>query len=146
MVTRRATLLALQQTFGVGSTARGQGLAAAEFEALMADTERCGLVLTFAGLLADRKCLDDHAMLAHAWAARMVEGLSAAGVGMLSRRKIYHERCRVEGLLAVLDALVQRQTAVSASFLQLRRAIRAASSLMTITEKVVQCGQPRRSA
>jgi hypothetical protein len=32
---------------------------------------------------------------------------------VLSRRKINQERCRVEGLLAVLDALVQRQVAAS---------------------------------
>ena len=34
-------------------------------------------------------------------------------MGELSRRKINQERCRVEGLLAVLDALVQRQAAAS---------------------------------
>jgi hypothetical protein len=34
---------------------------------------------------------------------------------MLSRRKIHQERCRVEGLLAVLDALVQRQAAQDAA-------------------------------
>ena len=104
----RATVLReLTHAFGPG-TAR-QGLNAGEFQALIANAERGGLILTLAALLADRsRCLDDHSRLAYEWARSCVEAMRPVD-STASRRKLQRERCSVEGLLAVLDALVSRQ-------------------------------------
>jgi hypothetical protein len=104
---RAATLRKLQDVFGT----RDQRLELdhLDFEALITNAERSGLILTFAALVGDRsRCLDDHSRLAHEWARRAVDALgpmdSAAG-----HRWLQQERARVEGLVAVLDALVARE-------------------------------------
>ena len=103
---RAETLMQLQHVFGTGSVV---GLRDGDFEALVASAERSGLILTFAALVGDRsRCLDDHSRLALEWAHRAVEALGPVD-GATGRRRLQQERARVEGLVAVLDALVARQ-------------------------------------
>jgi hypothetical protein len=102
---RAATLRELQDFFGTLKLDHIDS----EFQRLMDDAERSGLILTFAALVGDgRRCHDKHSKLAHEWARRAVDALgpvdSAAG-----HRWLQQERARVEGLVAVLDALVARE-------------------------------------
>jgi hypothetical protein len=99
---RAKTLQDMQQVFTPAAAAQG-ALQAAEFERLIEDAERTGVILSFAAHLADRsRCLDDHSRLAFEWAQRAVSSTSALDIsqGPGVRRRRQQARYRVEGLLA----------------------------------------------
>ena len=103
---RAATLRDLQAAFEPGAAGAG-ALAGSEFAQLLADAERTGVLLTFAALLADRsRCLDDHVRFALDWAQRTVATFNNGVVA--GSRRLQVERGRVQGLLAVLEALAAR--------------------------------------
>jgi hypothetical protein len=105
MCDRANVLRELQHAFSAGAARQQAG----HFESLVAQAESTGLILTLAALLADRsRCLDDHSRLACEWARHAVESMAPVD-SMASRRKLLRERSRLDGVLAVLDALATRQ-------------------------------------